>query len=273
MSKIIIFIFTILASINFKAYPLVCQISLVTNSNDESKSHHKSNVWIFIMAGQSNMAGRAKVEPLDTITNKRILVMQPNGKITIAKEPLHLYEPAMVGLDCGLSFGKQLLKSIPDSISILLVPTAVGGSSINQWLGDSLHRGVKLHSNFKKLLNLSIQHGTVKGILWHQGESDANQVKVKKYQQKLIELFLIFRKEVNNDQIPILTGEIGAFSEQVEYQKQINKSIRKNANKDPYTFLVRTNDLAHKGDQLHFDAKSQRQLGERFAKIYSKNFK
>ena len=92
----------------------------------------KKNTWVFIMAGQSNMAGRGLIEPQDTIPSQRILTINKNGQIVIAKEPLHFYEPSRTGLDCGLSFGKTLLKDIPDSITIIVIPTAVGGRSINQ---------------------------------------------------------------------------------------------------------------------------------------------
>ena len=34
---------------------------------------NKQHIWVFILAGQSNMAGRGIVEPQDTVANKRIL--------------------------------------------------------------------------------------------------------------------------------------------------------------------------------------------------------
>ena len=74
----------------------------------------KENLWVFLMAGQSNMAGRAFVEPSDTISNKRILTIDKNDKWIYAKEPLHFYEPTMAGLDCGLSFSHKILDSIPE---------------------------------------------------------------------------------------------------------------------------------------------------------------
>ncbi len=107
----------------------------------------KSQVWVFLMAGQSNMAGRGLVEPQDTISHSRILTINKVGKLIVAKEPLHFYEPSLTGLDCGLSFGKALLSHIPDSVSILLIPTAVGGSSISQWLGAS---GRKIADQFQR---------------------------------------------------------------------------------------------------------------------------
>ncbi len=132
---------------------------------------NKKKVWVFILAGQSNMAGRGWVEPGDTLAEKRLLTINKDGQLIQAKEPLHFYEPNLTGLDCGYSFGTTILKNVPADISVLLIPTAVGGSSISQWLGDSVHRDVKLFSNFLKKLEIGRRYGTIKGILWHQGES------------------------------------------------------------------------------------------------------
>ncbi|MDQ6812182.1 MAG: sialate O-acetylesterase, partial [Bacteroidota bacterium] len=139
------------------------------------KRPNKNKVWVFLMAGQSNMAGRGLVEPQDTVASQRLLTINKQGELVYAKEPLHFYEPAMAGLDCGLSFGKRLIKDIPENISILLIPTAVGGSSIQQWLGDSTYRQVTLLSNFKEKVQLAKKYGKIKGLLWHQGESDAHK--------------------------------------------------------------------------------------------------
>src|SRR4028119_531505 len=52
----------------------------------------KENVWVFILAGQSNMAGRGFVEPQDTLPSERVLTIKANGQLVFAKEPLHFYE-------------------------------------------------------------------------------------------------------------------------------------------------------------------------------------
>jgi hypothetical protein len=228
----------------------------------------KKNVWVFIMAGQSNMAGRGQVEPNDTIPNQRILSINAKGELILAKEPLSLYEPSMKGLDCGLSFGRELLQHIPDSISVLIIPTAVGGSVIDQWIGDSLHREVKLFSNFRQKVAIAKSYGEIKGLLWHQGESDAKEKLVKTYSKKLNVLFKKFRTTIENDKLPILTGKIGTFTAENKFQNAINAAIVKNAKKDKYTFLIETQDFKDKGDKLHFDANSLRIMGERFAQKY-----
>lgn len=229
---------------------------------------NKQNVWVFILAGQSNMAGRGMVEPQDTISNKRILSINKNGQLIIAKEPLHFYEPDLTGLDCGYSFGQIMIKNIPDSISILLLPTAVGGSSISQWLGDSLFRNVKLFSNFLAKVEIGKQYGTIKGILWHQGESDTNEKNIPFYPERLSKLFTKFRLAVGNNNLPILLGELGSFSKNKKGFELINKAIHNYSAQDANTAVIATGDLKHKGDSLHFNSKAQRTMGKRFAEAY-----
>ncbi len=230
---------------------------------------NKENLWVFLLAGQSNMAGRGLVEPQDTVPNKRVYTLNKQGNIIIAQEPLHFYEPSMAGLDSGLSFGKALARHIPDSISVLLIPTAVGGSSISQWLNDSIHREVKLLSNFKQKAELGKHYGTVKGILWHQGESDATTKLAPLYQSRLSELFHQFRKIIGRPETTIVVGQLGSYSTNSLWSK-INDHIKYYVSTDPYTGMVKTQDLKDKGDKVHFNSEAQRLLGERYASEFIK---
>lgn len=232
------------------------------------KNPKKKETWVFLMAGQSNMAGRGFVEPQDTISSSRILTINKNNTIILAKEPLHFYEPTSGGLDCGISFAKNLLKDIPENTSILLIPAAVGGSSIDQWINDSVHRDVKLQSNFKQKVALAKKYGTVKGVLWHQGESDANKKRIPKYDENLKILFKKFRSSVGNRKLPILVGELGGYRKNNESWNTINSIINEHAKKEKYMYVIDTSDLNDKGDNLHFDSESQRLLGKRFAEVY-----
>lgn len=231
----------------------------------------RHNLWVFILAGQSNMAGRGLVEPADTIPDPRVLTISKNNEWMLAKEPLHFYEPSMTGLDCGLSFGKELAKYIPDSVSIVLIPCAVGGSSIDQWLGDSLHRSVPLLSNFRNRVDFVKQSGTLKGLLWHQGESDASSRLIPAYGQKLNELISIFRQIVGQNDLPLFIGELGAFavSEKQDKWDSLNNIIHKVASRDDNTFVIGTEDLNTKGDDVHFNSEGQRLIGWRFARMFA----
>ena len=233
-----------------------------------SNSINKENVWVFIMAGQSNMAGRGVVEPEDTVPDKRILSINKDGQTIVAREPLHFYEPERTGLDCGLSFAKTLITKIPDSISILIIPTAIGGSSIRQWLGDSVFRNVKLFSNFLSKVEIAKQNGIIKGILWHQGESDANEKNIPLHKERLHLLFSKFRTEIGNNALPVLLGELGSFSNNPADFNLINKAIHDYAAEDKNSRVISTKDLKDKGDHLHFDSEGQRTMGKRFANAY-----
>ena len=233
---------------------------------------NQQNVWVFILAGQSNMAGRGIVEPQDTVPEKRLLTINKNGQLLIAKEPLHFYEPSLAGLDCGYSFGKTIIKNIPDSISVLLIPAAVGGSSISQWLGDSVHRNVKLLSNFLAKVEIAKQYGTIKGILWHQGESDANEKDIPQYAERLSKLLTTFRSAVDNSKLPVMLGELGSFSKEKKYFSLINKAINNYSLQDKNTAVISTIDLKDKGDSLHFNSRAQRTMGRRFANAWLSGF-
>ncbi len=231
----------------------------------------RENLWIFILAGQSNMAGRGFVEPSDTLPDHRILTITKDKQWILAKEPLHFYEPKLTGLDCGLSFGREMVRNIPDSVSIALIPCAVGGSSIRQWLGDSLFRGIYLMSNLESKLDFANQYGIIKGILWHQGESDALPERIPQYEKRLEKLVINLRKKTGDNNLPILIGELGAFAKP-ERQKNldsINDIIHTVADKDKNIFVIETSDLETKGDSIHFNSAGQRSLGWRFARRYA----
>ena len=243
-----------------------------------NQSPAKKNTWVFILAGQSNMAGRGMVEPQDTLPDQRIFSIDQNGKLVYAKEPLNLFEPSYAGLDCGYSFAKTMLKKIPARINIVVIHAAVGGSSIRQWIDDSTHRNVQLLSNFKEKVEIAKKYGTIKGILWHQGESDANQKRIPLYRDNLNILFNKLRTIVNNPQLPIVMGELGSFSKDPISFEAINSIIRNYPQTDPFASFIKTGDLTHKGDSLHFNSVGQRTMGERYAnefwgKFYSERNK
>lgn len=235
---------------------------------------HPDSLWIFMMVGQSNMAGRGFVQPQDTIPNKRILTVDSLGKWTYAKEPLNFNEPKMRGLDCGLSFANKLLKNIPNTISIALIPCAVGNTSIEQWLGDSIYRNVKLLTNFESKVMHSQKHGKIKGLLWHQGEANAKDSLITIYKLNLQALMEKFRNITGNDVLPILIGQLGTYAEPKKWQNQwdaINKIINELSELDNNIYVVKTQDLTSKSDNIHFDSESQRQLGIRYAEMYLQN--
>ncbi|HPG13007.1 MAG TPA: sialate O-acetylesterase, partial [Chitinophagaceae bacterium] len=141
-----------------------------------------------------------------------------------------------------------------------------------QWNNDETYRGVTLLSNFKQRLEEGKNKGIIKGILWHQGESDANSIGIPLYGKQTAKLFTTFRQIAKNEDLPILVGELGSFRQPAEVQAQcdsINQVIQQTASLDKNRFVIPTGDLGHKGDNLHFNSPAQREMGIRFAKRYN----
>lgn len=231
----------------------------------------KEDVWVFLLAGQSNMAGRGLVEATDTIPHPKIFALGINDNWIHSKAPIHRYQPSLTGLGSGTFFAKELIKHTDNRVAIVLVPLAVGGTSINHWLNDTQVHSIHLRSNFKRKLQLAMEKGTLKGILWHQGEGDAFLDKIPGYQKKLETLFQYFRLYSGEKELPIITAELEAFASTGETRflwQMINKKIEDIAFKDPNTILVRTDDLKPRPDDVHFDGASQRLLGFRYARAY-----
>ncbi|MBC2602229.1 hypothetical protein H5P30_10610 [Puniceicoccus vermicola] len=55
-------------------------------------------------------------------------------------------------------------------------------------------------------MRLAMEMGTLKGILWHQGESDSRSGRAEEYEAHLRELFERFREEFDDPDLPILVG-------------------------------------------------------------------
>src|SRR4030095_10614678 len=104
----------------------------------------------------------------DTVSSTMVLALNKNNEWVYAKEPLHYYEPSRTGLDCGLSFGKKLATLYKNKITIGLVPCAVGGSSIEQWIADLTYRDVTLYSNLTNTTTKEAAFQKIKGVLWSQ---------------------------------------------------------------------------------------------------------
>lgn len=226
----------------------------------------KDTLLLYIMAGQSNMAGRAVIGPQDTNTNPRILVLDSSGDFVLAREPLHHDLPALQGLDCGLSFAQNLLPHLPANVRIGIIPCAVGSSSIEQWLGDSLRGGRPIYSVMLQEAARAQQRGTLGGLLWFQGEANADDTTSRHYGQKLIRFVGKIRDDLGNAQLPVFSGKLSPFVHK-PYRDSVNAGIDFAATQLSGFFLVKTDDLSCRPDSLHFDAPAQRLLGKRFADV------
>jgi hypothetical protein len=274
LHKIAVLLFVVLISCSAPKNISQTQTSIFPATfNKPNSLPAKEKFYIFLLAGQSNMAGRGIIEAGDTVSSPLVLTLNKNNEWVQAKEPLHYYEPGRTGLDCGLSFGKELSKKYGKEITIGLVPCAIGGSSIEQWLGDSTYRGVALYSNFLQKAKKASQYGIIKGMLWHQGESNTGTKSHIDYKKKLESFFTKLRADVQQPEMPIYLGPLGLYltNHSFPYWDAINKDMEELVQTGNKIYLVKTSDFTHLKDTIHFDSRSQRLMGKRFAKAVYKN--
>ena len=217
------------------------------------------------------MAGRGKVTAEANQPDARILMLDQDNQWVPAVDPLHFDKPKVVGVGLGRSFAQQVAKSNPE-ITIGLIPCAVGGSPIAAWETGGYHKQTKTHPYDDMLprLRQAMKTGTIKAILWHQGESDSNANAAPAYEAKLHALIARLRKECQNEQLPFIAGQMGQFPERPwdAHRIQVDAVHQELPTKVPHTAFVSSDGLTHRGDKVHFDSKSYRELGRRYAQAY-----
>ena len=228
------------------------------------------DMHLFLLAGQSNMAGRGEVEAQDRATHPRIWMLDRHGQWVPAADPLHFDKP-VAGVGPGLAFARVLVESDP-VVVVGLVPAAVGGSPISTWEPGGWHDQTESHPYDDALARarLAAGQGELKAILWHQGESDANAGNASLYGERLVRLVERFRAELDAPGVPFLVGGLGCFPgvPWSPHRVAVDSVHRSLPGVLDRVAFVPAEGLGHKGDSVHFDSPAARELGRRFARAY-----
>ncbi len=257
----------------FKTVKLVA-ILIALSFFVSSSAIRPRNLDLFLLIGQSNMAGRGAMNQ-EEMVSKNIWMIDAVENLVKAKDPLHFDKPAMVGVGPGLAFAQKIIEK-GASKKVGLIPCAVGGSGIDQWQEGVLHSqtGIYPYDAMVKRVRAAKKYGKIRGVLWHQGESDSSQDKSEVYQKKLEMFFDKLRKDLALKDTPIIMGELGPFYvEKNSYARTINKVIHTVAASHPNCYVVTSEGLTDKGDSTHFDTVSAGILGQRYAKIFISTIK
>lgn len=239
---------------------LICTASAVVCFMlfQSAKAQVDTSFHIYLLAGQSNMAGRGIVDDSSRITDPRILMLNKNGEWVPAKDPVH-YDKPIAGVGPAISFARTMIGFNPD-IKIGLVPAAVGGSPISAWQPDSVFIGYHPYDDAVSRANTAMQSGVIKGILWLQGETDNKPGAESFYLNALSALIRRLRTDLNIPALPFIAGELGPF-----HNQRINKILAKLPATVPNTAVVSSEGLTANSDNIHFNTPSARILGRRYA--------
>ncbi len=217
---------------------------------------------IFLLTGQSNMAGRGPLDTVEPLRHPNILVLREEGW-TEASEPLHSDRPT-AGIGLAMSFAQRLLERSPQA-TIGLVPCAEGGSPLSKWMP-----GQDLSERALTLGRQAMADGDLRGILWHQGESDSGtKSDASSYASRLTKVIAHLREQLTASDVPFIAGEIGLFLRALEsktYFAVVNDALRTTA--ESLYACASARYLTDTGDHIHFDSRSLREFGCRYAEEY-----
>ena len=241
----------------------VCPVLQPAAAEKEVKLPPREKIHLYVLMGQSNMAGRGRMTDDDRRAVPRVLMLTKENKWAAAKHPLHFHNPEICRVGLGIDFAKVMAEQDP-SITIGLVPCAVGGTPLARW-----SKGGDLYENAVARANVAVQSGTLKGVLWHQGESDTGSAKTANtYAERLDKMINDLRRDLDSPAMPFVAGRLGTFfveKEEYPLAKIVDAALANLPNRVEHTACAGAENLGHKSDGVHFNADAYHRFGKRYA--------
>lgn len=172
-----------------------------------------ADTQIYILAGQSNMSGRGDMPPQTaTIDNAWLFgndwrwhsLSEPSDSATGQIDAVSADTNA--GYSLASSFARAWLADHPGG-SVAFVPCAKGGSLIADWRRSESR--ATLYGSCLARAREATKHGSIAGVLWYQGESDAMllpDAHVDDYWRLQAQLFADFERDFG----PVTFAQVGA---------------------------------------------------------------
>lgn len=229
----------------------------------------------FLMIGQSNMSGRGILGEVPPIDNRQCYMLRM-GRWQIMGEPVNPDRGPAAEFQCGCclatSFADTYQKTTGRKVG--LIPCADGGSKISQWQpGEVLFD----HAVFQA--GLAARSSNIKGILWHQGESDCNDRNLETYVDSFKTMITQMRKLLGKDDLPVVLGELSRDIPKTarwqiapEHIDRMHANFAQIVKEVPNCALVSSEGLTLNPDGIHFNAASLRVFGERYFEVYKDHF-
>ena len=245
------------------------------------------NFWIFLCFGQSNMAGQAPIEEQDLNVSDRYLSMATTDGADRKLGTWRKAVPPLCRADAHLGpadwFGRTLLDAVPDGVRIGIVSVAVEGCPITffdkdknaaliakeerDWMNGILDQyGRDPYQRLLSMAKTAAKDGVIKGILLHQGETDAYNDEWRKEVRKI---YRDLQQELKFDStaVPLLVGEV-VRKEYNGICGHANPTINDIENHYPNTYVVSSEGCLPSDDNLHFSSEGYRMLGRHYALRY-----
>jgi hypothetical protein len=214
-----------------------------------------TDMQLFLLIGQSNMAGRGIVEPADQTVHPRIFMLDETNAWVPAKDPVHFDKPKIAGVGLCSEFARRVAAQDPGA-AVGLIPCAVGGTTLEQW-----KPGGDLYTNAVARARAALNNGRLAGILWHQGEGDCAAQRRDTYPARFSGMIAQLRRDLNAEQVPVVIGELGEFN---DAKKQFNAMLPQVVSAVPRCALASAEGLGANPDNVHFSRAALVEFGKRY---------
>lgn len=229
----------------------------------------KDNLHLYLFIGDSNMAGRAPVESADEQVNEKAFLLNSSdvweearaGKLEHKSyvEGYNRYssieDPDLFnGMNPVYNFVKMVNARVPQVYTGLIV-NASSNSTVDDWQKGA---GTSFYEEAIRRTQIAMESGTLKGVIWHQGEEDIGNT--SDYLTGLADLVSDLRTDLGVN-VPFIAGQL---FEKAEHQS-FNSMISNISETIPNASFVSSASLTALSGSVHFDRKSQLVLGGRYA--------
>lgn len=231
---------------------------------------------LWVIAGQSNSAGYGRGPVYDPPelglhlfrnTETWNLAFHPMNDSTDTAHSVNR-ETANPAHSPYLHFARLLKQQLGYPIG--LIQTALGGSALREW-NPTENEDAELYHNM--LHCIERVGGTVKGVLWYQGESDCDPTLAGTYAERFEATVEAWRARLKQPDLDILTVQLNRFYPQIaeplsDAQQRgwsiVREAQRQAAHTLSHVAVVPALDLPL-SDLIHTSPSGNMQLGERMA--------
>lgn len=254
----------------------------VSNASEATRNLDPTtrNLQLFLLVGQSNMSGRGILENATVEASSNVWTFGNDNVWRPAEHPIDdslnqldsvSNDELKPGVGLGITFANAVAKAGQTGVG--LVPCAMGGSSMVEWLPNpaAVRDPNTLFGNCLSRTRLAMQQGRVSGILVHQGETDARSLVTAEYWDLLFaNVIQAFRNAFENPSLPIVFAQIGDLSDERRERRPFWERVQRSQERSSLrcSSIVQTMDLSLMDDKLHLTSTAEEELGLRFAKAY-----
>ena len=260
-------------------------LSVLTISNTRALADPDPNFYIFLCFGQSNMEGGGEIEEQDRIVDPRFQVLADfdvpsrhwkKGQWYTAIPPLTRRTRGISIIDY---FGRTMVANLPERIRVGVVKVGISGTKIEVWDKNAYSEYLATTDPWKvaianeyggnpyaflvELATIAQKDGVIKGVLLHQGESNAED---QDWPRKVKVVYENLMKDLHlkAESVPLLAGEV-VNADQGGEKASANEIIKRLPETLHNSYVISSAGLPSNPDHLHFAAEGYRQFGRRYA--------